>query len=128
MNRSDGVTVCRKFLQTFSCFHVPDAHALIEGAADDQVRLWVEVDAEDKVGVTAESLKLLALQTEKKRNETMRIEISERKEMHDKRGGNRQKQGEIKRNGAKSAPSQAPRSLWSYHPRPSKCSESLRTS
>lgn len=39
-----------------SRLHIPEPNRLIKGSRDDQIRLGVEVDAEDEGGVAAEDL------------------------------------------------------------------------
>ena len=47
-------------LETFSRSDVPDSHALVEASGHDEVRLRVEVAAEDVVAVTFQSLEAFA--------------------------------------------------------------------
>ena len=74
VHRSDRVRVCGELLQLLPRLHVPYPHRLVEASADDQVRLWVEVDAEDEVEVTHQCFEAEALDKEEGRGGEMRRE------------------------------------------------------
>ena len=45
--------------QVRPCFHFPYANRFIERTRNDEIRLRIEVDAEDKVGMTLEDLEAI---------------------------------------------------------------------
>ncbi|KAM1091494.1 hypothetical protein ACFX13_019268 [Malus domestica] len=47
----DRVEVSRQNLQAFPGLNIPNTHRFVEGTRDDHIGLWVEVGAEDVVGV-----------------------------------------------------------------------------
>ena len=66
VHRSDRVGVRGELLQLLPRLHVPDPHRLVEASADDQVRLRVEVDAEDEIEVPHQCFEAEALDTRRR--------------------------------------------------------------